>query len=317
MRHRKTVIITLGLLVLLAVPAAAEPAAEESPSWPMTVTDDLGRTVTLESPPKRVVPTVTFAFDLLRALEVTPVLRPDIPEEYLASEEDEEIPVIEMSHEAGPNLEQLAASAPDLVLTAPTFAQFADDMETVLGVPVLVLDIRSVDEVEAKFQWLGRILNRPKQAKKAMARFREEVETAAEGAPDEGARVFAMFGNPQSWYGFLPESYLGDLLAHLQGDLVTEGGEPLEAHRTLSPFSLERVLAADPDVILVVQHGATGEALTSLRDNPAWQGLRAVKEGRVYSISQWLFVMAPGPRAPEALRQLADILYPKGDHERS
>ena len=49
---------------------------------------------------------------------------------------------------------------------------------------------------------------------------------------------------------------------------------------------------------------------TTLLNNPAWEGLSAVKEGRYHVMEQNLYNLKPNARWGEAYAKLADILYP-------
>ena len=48
----------------------------------------------------------------------------------------------------------------------------------------------------------------------------------------------------------------------------------------------------------------------SLLSNPAWQSLRAVREGRFYILDNTLYHQKPNERWGDAYEGLADILYP-------
>ena len=58
----------------------------------------------------------------------------------------------------------------------------------------------------------------------------------------------------------------------------------------------------------VFQQGAVASALLS---NPAWSPLRAVEEGRFYTLDQALYNFKPNARWGEAYEKLAQILYPE------
>ena len=45
-------------------------------------------------------------------------------------------------------------------------------------------------------------------------------------------------------------------------------------------------------------------------ERPAWKTLSAAKNGRVHFLPVDLFLYMPGPRYPEAFRELAKLLYP-------
>ena len=81
-------------------------------------------------------------------------------------------------------------------------------------------------------------------------------------------------------------------------------------------FSMEYVVAQNPDVILIARHApADGSSVLSpaeaLAGNPAWAGIKAVIEKRVYLISEWDYVSSPGPTVIDAITHLREILYPE------
>jgi len=82
-----------------------------------------------------------------------------------------------------------------------------------------------------------------------------------------------------------------------------------------SPWiSWREVADADPDIVLVAPCGydiaVTTRELEVLRDNAIWNGLRAVREGKVYVADGNAFFNRPGPRLVESCEILAEILHP-------
>jgi iron complex transport system substrate-binding protein len=279
------------------------------------VTDDLGREVEIPHPPQRVAATVSFAVEFLMALDYRPVARPDIPEELVFPLEAKDIAVIEVSHQAGPNLEQLAAAQPDLVISSPVFAQFAPSIEQTLGVPVLVYDVTSFDDVIDKVRTFGMLLGREAKAEEVAGDLQAKLSDLQDGLPAEGPKVFALFGTSQAFLGFLPDSYLGSLVELLGAQLVTRGDQADQRFPGFAPFSLETVVARDPDVILIVRHGRPSpereENIEALTNDAAWRGLPAVQAGAVYELPETLYVNFPGPRVIQALEELRAILFPE------
>ena len=82
-------------------------------------------------------------------------------------------------------------------------------------------------------------------------------------------------------------------------------------------INLETVFAADPDIILVQCHAGTEDAMalveTLYGDNPVWQSLSAVKNGKVYYLEKSLFHNKPNSRFAEAYKVLAQYLYPDAE----
>jgi iron complex transport system substrate-binding protein len=83
-----------------------------------------------------------------------------------------------------------------------------------------------------------------------------------------------------------------------------------------SPYlEWEALRGADPDVIVVLPCGfgiARAEAeMPALADLPGWQGLKAVRAGRVYVTDGHHYFNRPGPRLVESLEIMAEILHPE------
>jgi iron complex transport system substrate-binding protein len=76
----------------------------------------------------------------------------------------------------------------------------------------------------------------------------------------------------------------------------------------------EGLTACDADVTAIMPCGfdipRTRAELSPLVDDPRWQKLRAVREGRVYLTDGNQFFNRPGPRLVESARILAEILQP-------
>ena len=280
----------------------------------LPVVDDMGRRVAIPYPPQRVASITSFAVELLMELGVTPVARPDIPEQRVHPPEAKPIPSVSVDHSTGPNLEQLAATEPDLVVTSPTFARFIEPIQQALGVPVVVYDITDYRHVTGKAQTFGLLTGRNAEADALSGHLRSELTGAQQGIPEDGPSVFALFGTSRSFLSFLPDTYLGSLVELLGGRLITEGRQPMERFQGYTSFSMENVVAADPDVILIVRHGPPSSErerqIEQLTGDPAWQSLTAVQEGRVYELPEWLYVQFPGPRVTEAIEGLRAIFYP-------
>jgi len=94
------------------------------------------------------------------------------------------------------------------------------------------------------------------------------------------------------------------------------GGRNLfgEAGRHSPWMSWEQLVAADPDVVVVLPCGfdleRTAREARALWARPEWGALGAVRGGRVYLADGHLYFNRPGPRLVESLEILAEILHP-------
>lgn len=279
----------------------SEPAGRPTTAA-LVVEDDLGRSVSISGRCTRLAALAPFAADMALSLGVTPVVVPALPGEPPAAWRG--IPAVAVDHSAGPNLEQTVAARPDLIVIASAHAQFVPTLERTLKVPVLVLDVDDLEDVARHQRLFGRLFGREEAAEREA----DELESAAAecAARDRSSsRVLAIFGTPHAFYGFLPESYLGDLVRRAGGRMVTEGLQSHRVFRGLSPLSMEAIVAKDPEVVLVVFHGAPEAARAMLERDPAWRRLAAVREGRIHVLGDDDFVMHPGREAAAALAKIA------------
>jgi iron complex transport system substrate-binding protein len=77
----------------------------------------------------------------------------------------------------------------------------------------------------------------------------------------------------------------------------------------------EELREADPDVMILAPCGfdlnRTQEELHWMTDRPGWNGLRAVRQGRVYLGDGNRYFNRPGPRVVETLDALVEMLHPE------
>lgn len=89
-----------------------------------------------------------------------------------------------------------------------------------------------------------------------------------------------------------------------------------EDGRLTDDLSMEIIVEKDPDYIFVTTMGSDEEAaLNSVKEllisQPAWSGLKAVKEEHYYVLPKNMSHNKPNHRWGESYRMLADILYPE------
>jgi len=311
------IIAAAALLTALSVAALAwaddEVPATSSEPGQRALIDSLGRPINAPDKPRRIAALAPQAAELLVDLGVTPALRPITP--YETPEALRHIPTISVEHAAGPNLEQLAAARPDLIVVSAVHAQFIPTMQRIMDAPVVAIDIRSSAELKRTVTLLAALTGSEARAQQRLDEIDTLIARADEGSAADRPRAFALFGAPAAFYAFLPSSYLGDLIDLAGGDLVAGGLEESQRFRGFSPIGLESIVAADPDLLLVVAHGGAEARVDALRKDPAFSGLRAVREGRVVALPERLFVTAAGAHFDEALALVRAALH-EGDASR-
>lgn len=255
-------------------------------------------------PTPRIVALFPFAADQLIALGVRPAAVPTLRGESPAEWAD--LPRVAVDHAAGPNIEQLIAAAPDIVITTSVYAQFTRQIERTTRARVIEMDIDSLDDVRRHLATLGELVGRADAARELINDL-TALDTASR--PDEPVvSALAIFGTPHAFYAFLPGSYLGDLVERAGGRLVNDRAESHRVFRGLAPLSMEAVIARDPNVLFVIFHGSEASARAMLDRDPLWAALSAVREGRVVFLRDDLYAMRPGSEVRRAYRRIADAI---------
>ena len=292
MIHRRVLAGALGLFLLVAAPAAR--AGE--------VQDMIGRRVAVPDAARRVVslaPSLTeIAFALGAGEQIVGVTQYcDYPVEATRK------PKIGGIYT--PNFEVIVSLRPDLVL-ATTEGNREEHIRALegLGIPVYVARPTDFATVLDSIARVGHVLGREAAAGRLVGAMRGEADAiarAVQGRPRPRV-LYVLWGNPLIVPG--RDTLITDLIRRAGGESIT-GTEPLPYPR----FSVEEVVARDPERIILAQHG-DASVDQRLRE---WEHLTlipAVRQGRISPIDGNL-LHRPGPRVVNGLRALAQVIHPE------
>jgi ABC-type Fe3+-hydroxamate transport system substrate-binding protein len=278
--------------------------------YPMTVKDMLGKDVTIKAQPQRIVAASPSAIELLYAAGGKAVARTTT-----ARTPAEVASLPDVGTAERPAYERIIAQNPDLVLAdASLQAQFAPNFASSLaGVPVLFVGAQKYDEIAVSLRLIGKVTNTPEKAAaavKAMEDAKAQVKASVTGKT--APRTLILIGAPNDPFVALTDSFVGDL-AGLAGAKNVAAGEPQSGPLPgYTKLSLEKIVAADPEVILTITAGPPGgpSLADGIKGNPAYGTLSAVKNGRVHNLDVEVYLQSPSPRAAQGIRDLAALLFP-------
>lgn len=205
------------------------------------------------------------------------------------------------------NIEEAARLAPDLIVTSLRTEWLETASE--LGIPFVLYDAETPERLEEAMLLTGELFG-----------------------PNSAAQAEAWV----SYYDWITESILNQTETIADADRPTvlfTGTEPLrvasgEMYQTSlieiaggisasseltgywNDVNLEQIAAWDPDIIIVPPYGgATVEAIT---ENPDWQILTAVQEGKVYRLPKLVAPWdTPAPDSVLGVIWLAQLLFPE------
>lgn len=301
------VVLTLSLLFQSSsaiaqatpVPFACAATPTATLAFPLTITDDAGREVTIARPPERIISIAPSNTEILFALGLGDrVVGVDSYSNY--PPEATEKP--QVGDYVDPDLESIVAADPDLILaTEAHLAIVLPELET-LGLPTVVVEPKDLDEVFNGIALVGQITGESAAAQNLVCSLQARVAAVSEaiaGAPRP--RVF--FELSPDLYTAGPGSFVDDILTRAGGENIAS-----DAAEMWPQLSLEALVSADPEVILLADHeaGVTAEQVAA---RPGWQGVSAVESGRIVSLDADL-VARPGPRVVDGLETVAAALHP-------
>jgi iron complex transport system substrate-binding protein len=204
-----------------------------------------------------------------------------------------------------PSLERIVALKPDLVLgDAEANRRETADQLARLGIPLYGFDAHSLDDALRSIEDLGRVMGHEKEAQALVAGLRKRIQAVEQrvaGTPHPKV-LFVVWYQPLITAG--PKTFIADVIRRAGGDSVSS-----DLTGEWPRLSLESALARDPDVILFPKTSAFSPDLDEFRHLTGWKDFRAVRDGRMYFIAD--FINRPGPRLVESLEEVARILHPE------
>jgi iron complex transport system substrate-binding protein len=308
--------IALLLAVSACVPAAktattaADQATSAAPATgafvPMKFTDSVGREVEIKDPPARIVSLAPSITESLYAIGAGSLLVGrtdfcDYPQEALA------LPSVGGFDSSTISIETIVALDPDLVIGGSIYQADLAESLAKAGIPVFIMEPRTVEEIMDSLQTLGRVTNHAADADTLVAGMQSRIDAVAQvvnGIPQaERPTVFyEVWADP--YMTTSNQTYIGELIKMAGG--VNIFADLKEDYPTISA---EEIIARDPRVILGPSNHAdqlTGEAIMA---REGWSNIAAVKSDRIYIVDGNI-VSRTGPRVVDALEDIIRDLYP-------
>ncbi len=267
-------------------------------------TDDLGRTVNIGKAPQRIVSHVPSITETLFALGLSDRL-------VGVSDYCDYPPDAKNKPSIGdyfnPSIENIVALEPDLVLT-DGHSESIKKLEA-LDIPFFTIDPKDIEGVMKDIELLGKITGAEKQAASLVSGMRQEilaVSSRVKDAPKIKTLYVVDTTNPAVPWVAGPGSFIDAMVRLSGGDNVASSAKSAWAE-----FSIEAIVAADPEVIIVSEEaGGKSKTADDIRNSPAWQGISAVKNNRIRIVYADP-VVRTGPRITQGLQLIAGAIHPE------
>src|SRR5512138_927518 len=298
---------SLLVILLIALLAACSPQAAPTTVPAQTFTDGLGREITLNGVPQRIVSIAPSNTEILFAIGAgDQVVGRDQFSDY--PEAAQKITDVGSIYDA-PNTELIVSLKPDLVMAAEVNnPELVKQLEG-LGLTVYYLkNPHTLEEMYGNLEIVAQLTGHEKEAGTLIESLKKRVAAVDEKIAPLSSRP-SIFYEIDSTDPSKPFTAGKDTFITLL--IERAGGHNIAADLDGYPqMSLEQIVAADPNFIILGDATWGGVTPEMVASRPGWENLSAVKNGNVLPFDDNL-VSRPGPRLVDGLEQLARLLRPE------
>jgi cobalamin transport system substrate-binding protein len=318
LRLLSTLLFLVALLLAACAPASsstpgaslqggvsAAPSVAAHSVYPLALTDDAGRHITLSAAPKRIVSLAPSNTEIICALQAcNDLVGVSDYDNYPAQ-------VTKVTHVvigATVDIEKVVAAQPQLILAGGNglTPNPVIDQLTKLGFPVLSLYPHDLSGVYDDVSLVGAAID----ARPAAATLVSSMKTRAAAVTTAVAKA----AKPRTFYEvsvYQGSIYTAGKESFLASLISLAGGAPILGDPATTAIQLEDLIAADPQLILLGD-AAYDQSITpaSVAARSGWSDMTAVNTGRILVMLDDQVITRPGPRIIDGLEALARAIHP-------
>jgi len=290
--------------VLLMAPALFSVSdAGASQGAARTVTDEVGRTITVPAEVKRVVSLAPNITETVYALGLEDLLVGDttlcnVPEAAKSKPH--------VGDTQNPSIEAIVALHPDLVLatTAGNRIETADALKR-LGIAVYTSDPQTVLGMIQSTVHMADLMGASQRGAELAAQLRQRLDALHARLNDRPMVhvLFIVWLEPLQSIG--QSTFIADALRWAGAESV------ITSNQSWPRISIEEVVRLQPEYIVFSQDdlGPAANEVSDLRSRPVWRDLDAVAQGHVLNISEG--IERPSPDLIDVIEQVARDVHPE------
>ena len=293
-------------------------------AFPVTLQDALGRSVTLETAPQRIVVAGKASTLITDAL----YMFPEAVDRVISYGKGTQTGISFLSVvdpkindktglENTVSAEQIAPLTPDLVIMKDYLKDSLGAPAEALGIKVVYLNLETPETFITDVMTIGQIFGDSKRAEEITSYYQQSVSSVTDPLKnlmptDKPGVLLLQYTSKGGTVAFNvpPEQWL-------QTDLINlAGGTPawLDASnpKGWTTVTLEQIASWKPDMIFIVDYsGKADQVVADLVEDPQWSEMDAVKNGMLYPFpSDFLSWDQPDPRWTLGLAWLAGKIHP-------
>lgn len=280
---------------------------EQLPLYPVTVTDDLGRKITISKLPQRIVSLAPSNTEILFALGLDDKI---VGVTDYCNYPDAAKTKTRVAGYSTPDLEKLVSLQPDLIVAESIQEKTVLPALEKLGMTVFVTHASTVDTILNDISSLGKITGKANQAFRVCDAINSKISSVISRTQNLGSTqrlrvLYVNWHNPIWTMG--RNTYINDVIKKAGGENIYE--TDFEKSRAVS---LESVIMKNPQVIFVSGMGTTGDAVyKGIKDEVRLYSVDAMLNNRIYKIGDADLIERPGPRIADGLIEVAKMIHPE------
>ncbi len=301
-----------------AVPVTAQPAEAA-----LVITDGLGRTVTFDTMPERIVVAGKATALMVNSLYAFPEAatkivaienRTQSPDQFISLIDPTLGDKLTIEKNAGP--EAIAPTKPDVVILKSSMKEKLGDPLEQLGIKVIYVDLETPDQYYRDVRVLGALLDDTTRAEEIVAYYEGRVSMVKEAlkdlTPEEKVPVLLLQHSIEDnvvAFSVPPAAWMQTILTEMAGatpvwkDSATGSGWEV--------VTLDQIAAWNPFGVAIVDYGGgASAAVEAIKADPTWKSLEAVKTDHLYAFPMdFLSWDQPDPRWILGLTWIASTLH--------
>lgn len=299
--------VSIGLWCIAATTLLLATACTTQNSTPASQTDtfidDYQRSVEVPLNPIRIVSTSPAVTEIMYALKAEQLLvgRTDY---CVYPPQAQEIPSI--GGISNLNVEKIVSLNPDLVISGSMIPQKSSQQLEQMGIPIVcVIEKQRFDGLYENISKIGQLVGRTSEADSLVELMKTQLQSLTQQLNNTNTvrpSVYYVVGfGPSGNFTAGGNSFINDLI-----DMA--GGRNIAADITGWSYSLEALMQADPDYIMIRRE----DSATFCRTQP-YNRLKAVKQGNVIALESGTIDLQV-PRNLQAILYISQKLKEKGGH---
>ncbi|AIS51514.1 ABC-type Fe3+-hydroxamate transport system, periplasmic component [Thermoanaerobacter kivui] len=269
--------------------------------FPLKITDFLGREVTIEKEPQRIVSLAPSITELIYALGAgNKVVGVTDFDNYPPEVKD----VPKVGGFKGPNIEAITAQKPDIIFASTLSGK--EQMESLekMGIPVVMLEAKNIDQIYQSIKLIGQITGTEKKGEELIKEMQDKIKEINDKVKDlPKVSVFYLVSLDGNWTAG-KGTFIDELINLAGGENVADDVNGW------AQYSVEELVKKNPDVIIASSMGGKVN-IEDIKKMAGYKDTNAVKNGKVFVVSNDDIISRASNRIVLGLEEIVKFLHPE------